>query len=344
MLTPQNGWGIGRAGGDSDRILQTGDGGKSWKDVTPADAVPAGSGLTTATGFFQSMDQAWVIYSKPQAAAPESAVVWHTQDSGQSWQPSQPLDLSGLSEIFDPSHLQFVDAGTGWLLVHVGVGMNHDYVVLYKTTDSGTTWSRLLDPNNDGGIQSCYKNALLFTDAQRGWLTGTCNGVAAGVLLFRTADGGQTWSSVELPAPLNNPSLFTDLGVECGSEFPAFLTPETGFIAVHCTHFTQDPAETITFLYSTQDGGDHWKSVTYPGGALLFFDAQTGLALGKDIYKTQNAGQSWNKISVLSWDGRFDFANAQEGWAVAQSEDQIALVHSQDGGQNWALLAPKLVP
>jgi len=344
MVDPVTGWGIGRTKGSADRLVKTGDGGATWGDVTPAQAFPTGNEPTAALGFFKNADQAWAIYSSsPGEALPAAEVIWRTNDGGKSWQASQPLDLSGLNENFWPSHLQFVDDQNGWLLAHVGVGMNHDYVALYQSMDGGATWTRLLDPYNDGGIQSCYKNAMLFTDARHGWLTGTCNGVAAGVLIFRTADGGHTWETVNLPQPSGKASLFTDLGVECSSEYPVFLTSQEGFLAVRCSHYAPNPADTLTYLYSTQDGGELWKPVAYPGGALKFFDGRTGLAFGKEIYQTKDGGESWAKISVVSWEGAFTFPDQQRGWAVARSDDQVALVSSQDGGQYWTLLEPLLV-
>ena len=343
MFSADSGWGIGSAGGASDRILKTADGGNSWREVTPPEPALAGSQPLTALGYFQDLETAWVIYYNHAAPGlPSQAVVWRTQDGGQSWQASQSLDLSGLVETFAPSHLQFIDAQTGWLLVHIGVGMNHDYVALYKTGDGGSTWSRLLDPDNE--VQGCYKTSMLFTSTQEGWLTGTCNGVAAGVWLYRTGDGGTTWQVVQLPAPQSRPDLFTNFENGCGSDHPTFLDAQTGYIAVACERLGTDPRVTDYFLYSTRDGGKSWTPASYPGGALTFFDGQSGLALGKEIYTTQDGGKSWKKISTVTWDGSFDFADAKTGWAVARAGDQIALVRSDNGGQSWALLKPKIIP
>jgi photosystem II stability/assembly factor-like uncharacterized protein len=167
-----------------DHVLFTTDGGSTWKDVTPPESEAASGDRKTAIGFFQDAKTAWVTYANYVGyPVPTQVVVWHTADGGAIWQASQPLDVQGLSEIFVPSDLQFVLGQTGWLLVHVGVGMNHDYVALYHSLDGGINWSRILDPYNDGGIQSCTKSAMLFTDLTHGWLTGDCNGVKAGVLL-----------------------------------------------------------------------------------------------------------------------------------------------------------------
>ncbi len=116
-------------------------------------------GHKAATGFFQDAHTAWVTYAIGGGTpVPTQPVVWHTTDGGATWTASQPLDVTGLAEIYVPSELQFVAGQTGWLLVHVGAGMNHDYVALYRSTDGGATWTRILDPYNDGGIQSCIED------------------------------------------------------------------------------------------------------------------------------------------------------------------------------------------
>ena len=275
------------------------------------------------------------------------AVVWRTGDGGQSWQASQPLDLSGLAEVYLPDRLLFVDAQNGWLLVHVGVGMNHDYVALYRTTDGGLSWTRLLDPFNDGGIQSCQKPGLQFVDAQHGWLPGTCNGVAPGVLLFNTADGGATWQAVTLSTPEGAPGLFDSFEVSCGSYDPGFLTDQFGRIAVQCTHLGQESPQIDALMYTTQDGGQTWSILPYPGGKLFFINEQTGWALGAQIFTTRDGGVTWSEAPTTGWQAEFDFVsfvNEQAGWALVRLEAQTVLLQTLDGGQTWSQLNPLSVP
>ncbi|MCI0521447.1 MAG: exo-alpha-sialidase [Chloroflexi bacterium] len=326
--------------------LKTGDGGAAWRDVSPPEPVPPEGTSKEAIGYFLDDLTAWVTFYNPGGYPPPNpATVWHTRDGGQTWQASAPLDTSELAEIFGPTDLQFVDAQNGWLLSHVGVGMNHDYVVLYRTQDGGATWQRVLAPFNDvSGVQACMKNELYFSDAQNGWLTGSCNGVAAGVLLFKTADGGETWQAVNLPEPAKEAGLFESFEVGCGSSTPAFFSAQQGYIVVSCERFTSDPRRTDHFLYSTQDGGESWQSAPYPGGALRMLDPLNGWALGKDIYLTSDGWRSWSKISQVSWEAKFDFLNDQTGWATASSGEEQALVYTLDGGRTWGILQPVIAP
>ena len=345
MIDTNIGWAIGGLPDPGDHVLITSDGGLTWKDVTPPEEIAPADDHKTATGYFQDANIGWVIYSYTSGITPAQSVVWHTQDAGTTWQVSQPLDISDLSEFYNPSELQFVDGNTGWLMVHVGVGMNHDYIVLYRSSDGGVTWERLLDPYNDSsGIMSCSKTGLLFTDATHGWLTGDCHGVAAGVQLFRSSDGGATWTTVTLPEPSTAPGLFTNFEAACGSYDPFFFSNDLGHLAVNCMDYTQDPPTYQYYIYSTLDSGLNWNSSTYPGESLYFFSEGTGWALAKKIHRTTDGGFSWKAISNVNWTVEVDFVTEQIGWGVAQAEADFGLVKTIDGGAKWAMLVPRVGP
>ena len=345
MIDANTGWAIGGLGNVGDHVLYTTDGGSTWKDVTPPEPQAAGDERNTAVGFFQDVKTGWVTYAISGGnPVPTQVVVWRTSDGGASWQASQPLDLTGLSEIYVPSDLQVVAGQDGWLLVHVGVGMNHDYVVLYHTTDGGVNWTRLIDPYNDGGIQSCSKTAMLFTDATHGWLTGDCHGVKGGVLLFNSTDAGLTWQEVTLPDPTGAANLFEDMNNACGSYDPFFFGNDVGHLSVTCTNFSSQPTTNSYYIYTTQDGGSTWTGATYPGTSFYFFSADTGWALSSKIQLTTDSGNTWKPISDVSWTPQMDFISEQNGWAVARSANAIALVKTDNGGARWTELVPSVGP
>lgn len=343
MVDANIGWAIGGLTNLGDHVLYTIDGGSTWKDITPPEAQAASGDQKTATGYFQDAQTAWVIYAPYGYILPSHPVVWRTQDGGTTWQASQPLDLSGLPETFVPSDIQFVGQA-GWMLVHVGVGMNHDYVALYHSTDSGLTWTRTLDPNHDGGIQPCSKTGMLFTDATHGWLTGDCEGVAAGVLLFKSSDAGATWQEVTLREPPGAQGLYTDMYVACGSYDLFFFSNDLGHLSVRCFNFKGTPITNNYYVYTTQDGGATWTVSTYPGVGLYFFSADTGWAISQKIQLTTDGGLTWKPISDVSWNPQFDFISEQIGWGVAWSKGQVALVKTTDGGARWTMLVPTIGP
>jgi len=339
MVDANTGWAIGGLTNLGDHVLYTTDGGSTWKDITPPESVAVSGEQKTATGFFQNAQTAWVIYAPYGYIRPSHPVVWRTHDGGTTWQASQPLDLSGLPETFVPSDIQFVGQA-GWMLVHVGVGMNHDYVALYHSTDSGLTWTRTLDPNHDGGIQPCSKTGMLFTDATHGWLTGDCEGVAMGVLLFKSNDAGATWQEVSLPEPPGTQGLYTDMYVACGSYDLFFFSNDLGHLSVRCFNFKGTPITNNYYVYTTRDGGATWTVSTYPGIGLYFFSADTGWAISQKIQLTTDGGLTWKPIADVSWNPQFDFISEQIGWGVAWSKGQVALVKTDNGGAHWTMLVP----
>jgi len=97
-------------------------------------------------------------------------------------------------------------------------------------------------------------------------------------------------------------------------------------------------------LYTTLDGGETWTSNPFPGDSLAFIDADLGWGLGRDVYMTEDGGQTWVHVKAVSWDGQFSFIDDQLGWAVARLGDETALVKTVDGGLTWAQLTPRVVP
>ncbi len=342
MESETEGWAIGGLAGAEDHVLRTEDGGVTWADVTPPEpAQEMPYTRQVAIGYFADAGTGWVAYAQaPGFPGQPPAVVWHTSDAGQTWDSSFPLDLAGLQETFVPFFLGFADRQVGWLMVGVGAGMSHQYVVLYMTGDGGRTWERVLDPYGDSPIQVCWKTGLAFADAQTGWLTRDCGGVVDGAFVDVTRDGGRTWTSVELLPPADQPEAFGYPNA-CGTHSPVLASPRSGLVGVSCEIY--EPGEVRlgpSLVYRTEDGGASWSAASAPPGELGMLDGRLTWAFGREIQRTPDEGLTWSLIKSVSWDGQFDFVTLDRGWAVARDGEEIALVRTVDGGATWQLLEP----
>ena len=354
MLNRTTGWAIGQVETDlNDHILFTTDGGQSWQDHTPLEALlnPPAEGLA-ATTFFGADGNAWVIYASqsPQQPIQEKQAVWHTADNGKSWQAGRTLSLSGFqAEYFIPSNLGFLDEQHGWVMAHVGAGMSHDYIVVFTTSDGGQTWQRVVDADKNPDLMGCSKTGLAFSIATNGWLTGNCPGLMDHLFLYSSIDGGQTWQPGNIFPPTDQPAdLFSDGKAGCGVPDLIYVTARSTLLTMRCEFY--NTKRTVAWLYVGKAGGTlEAHLLPTPFGAFDFIDTEEGWMVGTqqddpatpgEIYHTIDGGQSWTLVLSTAWQGTPDFIDSNTGWVVAHASDKLALVFTNNGGKLWEKLSP----
>jgi photosystem II stability/assembly factor-like uncharacterized protein len=117
---------------------------------------------------------------------------------------------------------------------------------------------------------------------------------------------------------------------------------------VECYQAAFGAEETLSYLYRSSDGGASWEANPMPmsirlGSELIVFDHQNALLLSEEMYRTSNGGVSWEMFKKVNWTGQFSFVDLEQGWAIARSGDELALVQTVDGGVTWAILEPRIV-
>jgi photosystem II stability/assembly factor-like uncharacterized protein len=342
MFDLNTGWATGFQNNSGAHVFTTEDGGTTWIDRTPPEQIAdASEENESAWAHFSDPQTAWVIYAPQRTPPPISPpVIWRTTDGGLSWKPSPPLDLGGMEDFFTPEGFAAQGVENGWLLVHVGAGMSHDYSFLFATCDGGSTWERIVDPYGIG-IQSLHNTGLAFADESFGWVTKDNLGIKPGAFFEQTIDGGATWEQVFLPAP---PELdwFNETSL-CKTSSPNFTVDRIGALIVKCRlpeDIQKGTSWSLTYIYTTSDRGETWEFVRLPSPVerLVFLDKDIGWALGRDHYQTTDGGVTWEMGKTVNWDGEFSFIDQQNGWAVVRNEDQIALVVTDDGGDSWQII------
>jgi photosystem II stability/assembly factor-like uncharacterized protein len=341
MIDATNGWAIGHQNRSGDQILYTQDGGFSWEQRTPPIPGPSEQNADSfqMQVYFHDARTAWAINLSPYPMTPiNTPVVWRTSDGGRTWDPSDPLPLTGAESYFIPENFSFIDPSQGWLLVHIDAGMSHDYSSLYATSDGGKTWQKLIDPYREG-LQSLYNTGMTFADSNFGWVAKDNLAVLPGAFIEQTRDGGLTWENVFLPTPADL-DWFNEIS-QCATLDPTFLEVTRGIILINCHTFDE---QTFAYTYLSSDMGQSWQSVTLPTPAhsLFFINSQVGWAFGRDLYQSTDGGLSWVKIKTVNWDGQFSFVDENTGWAVATAGEAIALVFTQDGGRTWQQIKPTI--
>jgi len=207
-----------------------------------------------------------------------------TLDVGQTWteiSPSIPADAS-------VEDIQFIDSNLGRLLSTTRDSNGGALFQLSQTNDGGMSWeTRALSLFESGKIASYAEKAEMgWFDSQNGWISvkQTSGSNFSLGTLFKTSDGGSSWSRFILPAADN--IYFSD--------------PFTGWA-------TGGPANDQ--IFKTQDAGVIWKSVRpadnrqgiqteiYPpitsDGHSLFVMTSEGVEDALLVYTFQNSSDQW---------------------------------------------------
>jgi photosystem II stability/assembly factor-like uncharacterized protein len=231
---------------------------------------------------------------------------------------------------------------------------------VFRTEDGGATWKVVMDK------PGTFVRAVGFLDPKRGF-AGNIGpdyfpGVTDAELLYRTDDGGATWTPVKLP------DLDGARGV-CAIDILHVDAIDSGRHAtkeiVHVGGRVGGPAS----LYRSDDGGTSWRRLALPKEVAMildvhFTDLSTGFVFaGTDtdvavsngiIAKTQDSGRTWKIVyrstrpTELMW--KAAFASRTVGYASLQNysvdvaQDPAAkvtpvtkrfVVKTDDGGDTW---------
>lgn len=226
--------GVG-AGSNAVAIFQTTDGGATWTQKFTNDPNLSNSGDSLPLGGLKSgiapvnMQTAFV-YGVTYASG--TIYLFRTDDGGVTWSPISSLPLpvgAENSELgIDPGHMQFISSTVGFMAVRMSGASSQ--TALYISEDGGDTWSLTPTSISGGGSadflsakEMVFYNGEQFyvtRDAARTWsslppdinfsetfavmdFVNSLNGWVITIdpttnqrLLYRTMDGGATWSPV----------------------------------------------------------------------------------------------------------------------------------------------------
>lgn len=242
--------------------------------------------------------------------------------------------------------IYFTDARTGFY----GNGAGK----IFKTTDGGQSWKQVM--NKPG----TYIRALGFVDEKLGFAgnigTEYFPGVSDTTPLYRTTDGGATWSPVTgMSGPQVKGLCAIDI-LKVGFVNAGNLEYRT---MIHAGGRVGGPAHLMRSL----DAGGTWKNIDMtPHLAAItdvkFFDEMNGMVIGSDdasierahavVVTTRDGGQTWQRAYTsarpfeMAW--KVSFPSRSVGYVTIQNYNpdktvtQRVVAKSLDGGKSWSEL------
>lgn len=377
-------------GGNNDAVFQTTDGGNTWTQVP---------GLASVREMTSSGNNVWAIQHLDYFPG-EQTLLWRSSDLGTNWT-STVIDPYFLWDYYLPDLQFFdsqngwlctnvsngiyktTDGGISWVqttdaifnnasvseifFVNSNVGYAYGFNssvnlhFIYKTTDSGATWTIVNTRQHDLGNTPDHIHVLYFKDANSGIAAGD-NG-----LYMETEDGGITWE--------------TKNHCTIGSNFPvndiAFNGSDVWVVGENLVQTSNDGVtwkvyknllqsvkyeeSAITFLSDgkgimvtdltyqrTFDNGITWNSFAptfeYSGDIYnnrMWNDTKGNVWIQKanaTLYKSEDDGQifkiSWKPSQLLGSDRHLEFQTDKKIWYYGETK----LVKSIDGGVTWSQL------
>jgi len=345
-----DGWAVGpgspptRAFAPPAVLEHTSDGGHTWgavKDPCGLDELTSVSFPTVADGF--------VLCTGEPGAGMQGKAVFATTDGGHTWKVAAQVQIGKQTPALGSggyAHgIVFRDPTHGYMLLGGGAGGGG----VLRSTDGGATWVGL-----GGRPFAEYVDALAFPTADVGYVA---QGSLQSTDLYRTADGGTTWTEV-WPSPALVPTggqLLAGGGIAYGIGPAGGLVRSTdggatwsavgadpaalSSIAGSQTLFGVKAASGGTDdLYVSADGGRKWVSLPLPASvsppyALGFDSRADGLVEARGgLFHTADGGRSFVLVNASPpLIGSLDAVAPADAWAIGPR----SLRHSTDGGVHW---------
>lgn len=233
---------------------------------------------------------------------------------------------------------------------------------IWKTTDGGTTWSRLSSTTNfyyvnDIVVRNENGNSVIYAAVDGNFYNGVWHG-AAQAGLQRSTNDGATWSQV-LPAIPNNSPNYVASDIEIGPNNRLWIgTRRTPYAATdrgggRVLYSDNGTSWTTAYSHTVTNGYGRVEVAVAPSNASYVYAVIEDQNQVDGIVRTTNGGSTWSNLSEPNDDDlgipATDFTRGQAWYDLIAAVDPnnpnnvivggINLHRSTNGGTSWSQIS-----
>ncbi len=320
---------MGTTGG----VWKTTNAGASWQPISDDDFGTAAVGAIAVAPSDPNVVYVGMGESPfRNIASSQGDGVYKSTDAGKSWTHIGFRDVRQIGEI----RVHPDDPDTVWVAAQGNAYQADDEAGVYKSTDGGASWRRVLTPGNastgavDLAIDFGNPRVLYVAMWDRERTAWSLRSGGPGSGIWRSTDGGETWER-----------LTEDLPEGMGKIGVAVSPSKPGRVWAIVEAEADEGG-----LYRSDDGGDSWSQVNKERvlRARSWYymhifadpnDADTVYVLNAPFLKSVDGGKSFSQISVPHGDNHYLWINPDNSAWMVNANDGGANV-SFDGGASWS--------
>ncbi|MGB4990106.1 MAG: hypothetical protein WBO10_12770 [Pyrinomonadaceae bacterium] len=280
-------------------VLKSVNGGTSWDTIFDKETVPTVGDVAIAPS---NPSIVWVGSgeSNNRQSSSWGNGVYKSMDAGKTWKNMGLAETHHIARVV----IHPRDPNTVWVAATGKLWSSSSERGVYKTTDGGKTWAHVLKVNDDTGatelvIDHESPTILYAAMYQRRRTVFGFNGSGEGSALYKSGDGGDTWTKITKGMPYdteNAPTPRPDNLLETGRNSIAVYDKDTNIVYATVEHANGG-------VYRSMDKGETWTKMAEIN------------AVPRPMY--------FSKLKI-------DPNNDQRLWLAG-----VQMQYSEDGGKTW---------
>ena len=321
-------------------IWKTEDAGTTWRNVSDGYLETSSVGALAVSESEPGVIYAGMGESTIRTDVSHGDGVYKSSDGGQSWIHLGLADTRHISEIRvhprDPDRVYVAALGHAF-------GPNPERGV-YRSKDGGASWERVLGSSDRAGAADLALDAhhpsVLYAslwEAHRNFWELSSGGPGSG--LWRSTDGGDTWTDLRSRLPLPASALLGKIGVTASAARPGRVWALIESDAEAGLYRSDDFGETWTLASARQDL--RYRPWYYMHVFADPQDEDTVYVCNLQMWKSSDAGTTFTKLSTPHGDNHDLWIDPRDNRRMIQSNDGGANV-TFNAGASWSSIHNQL--